>query len=275
MNKICILARNFETYFIKRLSEEIGNERLIRFNPWLEARPEQVVNQVLVRSSGVYGSDRDLAWLSGQSDKNIINPLWSLTCFRQKSTQYGFLADHEFCHLPWMSFEQASEEKAQEMSRDTGARKVLVKPDRGQGGWGQKVLLNREVATWKKQKIAVNDTSYLFQPYLEGYQEYRVFFIRDQLQIVLKRRSLTGGPANFAQAGEAELALLPDAILPEVKRLIARSQAYYGAIDLLIGTNNYYFLELNVVPGIEQLEAVSGVNIIRQLLAANFFCQLF
>jgi glutathione synthase/RimK-type ligase-like ATP-grasp enzyme len=48
----------------------------------------------------------------------------------------------------------------------------------------------------------------------------------------------------------------------------------YGAIDFLIDGDQIYVIDINCVPGIEQLEAISGENIMRKLLTANFFSQL-
>ena len=70
------------------------------------------------------------------------------------------------------------------------------------------------------------------------------------------------------------MATLSNDVTQEIERLIEKSGAYYGAIDFILQDDQIYFLELNVVPGIEQLEKISGQNVLRPFLSAKFFCQI-
>lgn len=264
MNKILVVAKNPETYFIKRLREEV---HFTLFNPWLDDWEKGFRHSLaLVRSSGIYQSDKDLEFL-GPFKGTILNPLKALKLCRQKSTQYHFLQQHHFGHLPWMDLGQVSLEGAQEWIRKQEGR-ILVKPDKGQGGWGIEVLGREDFILWWKKQKAREDLDYLIQPYLEETQEYRVFFIKEEL-FTLLRKSSQGMTANFRQEGKAQIAALPHYLREELLRLIKSSGVQYGAIDLLVKDQRYYILEINTVPGIEQLEKLSGINIIQRL------CQVF
>jgi len=103
----------------------------------------------------------------------------------------------------------------------------------------------------------------------------RCFFIKDDLKITLERKSKTSIDANFKKQGNASLVELPTHLVSVIEKIIDLSGLYYGAIDLLVEGDEIYFLDINAVPGIEQLEAVSHQNIMRKLLTANFFSQLF
>ncbi len=62
MNKLVVVTKNKETYFVRRLIEEVGN-RAVFFNPWQDfILPES--EKYLVRTTGVYRSDLDLHFLS-------------------------------------------------------------------------------------------------------------------------------------------------------------------------------------------------------------------
>jgi glutathione synthase/RimK-type ligase-like ATP-grasp enzyme len=256
MNKLCVFSTNVKTYFMTRLINEVG-QGLVIFNPQIESELPDA-QAVLVRTSGVLRNDLDLAVLEKSHQTKIYNPLFSLKIFRGKASQYEFFEKNNFPHLPWKRMNGLFE-------IPVWGSKYLVKPDRGQGGWGIRVFDRKELLTWwSKQKVS-GDLDYLLQPFMTDVQEFRVFFC-GLGRIILKRKNSDRIPANFQSGGEAELSSLPSGFSSEIERLIKCSGAVYGAIDLFIKADQMFILELNTVPGIEQLEMVSGTNIIRSLL---------
>jgi glutathione synthase/RimK-type ligase-like ATP-grasp enzyme len=147
---------------------------------------------------------------------------------------------------------------------------AVVKPVVGQGGWGVEALTWERFRSWQKKKGS--DQDYLLQPLIKGGQELRYFFIKDSWSCVLERTSPSGVAANFQQQGKAKPGALPDKFRPTIEQIIHQSGLIYGAVDLIIDGDHLYVLELNAVPGIEQLEKISGENVITRL-AAKFFCQ--
>lgn len=263
MNKLTIVAKNPQTYFIKRLSEELGEHRIQHFNPWIDPIPASC-DKILFRSSGIYQSDDDLNFVR-TTKAEVMNPLRCLEIFRSKSSQYEFYNSQLHPSLPWWYLADWTDESSD--------GEFLVKPDKGQGGWGIEVLRAGELIKWKQFQVAKGDLSWVVQPYLRT-QEYRVFFVGEE-RICLKRFPKAGERvSNFAQEGEARLVALPIEIKSVVEPLIKDSGAYYGAIDLLDSVNGPIILELNVTPGIEQVEALGQRNLIQALLSANFFCQI-
>lgn len=260
MNKLLVVAKNPETYFIKRLIKEVGQGGVQLFNPWKDETPTGF-DRVLFRSSGIYHSDRDLDFVRHCAHP-VLNPVPSLELFRAKSTQYQFFQNHFHPFIPW-----------QHLRDFTGGEGwFLVKPDIGQGGWGIQVLTPSQMLTFKQQKLAAGDASWLVQPYVEA-TEYRVFFMGAD-RYTLKRLPTSGkATANFSQEGQAEVVTMPAHFREMIEKLIKDSGAYYGAIDLLDPDPGPVVLEVNVVPGIEQLEQLTHLNIVSRLLTANFFCQ--
>jgi glutathione synthase/RimK-type ligase-like ATP-grasp enzyme len=76
----------------------------------------------------------------------------------------------------------------------------------------------------------------------------------------------SGVTANFTQQGIATLSTLPQDYSQILEKCVQRSGAFYGAIDLLVQDGHPYVLEINSVPGIEQLEKVSGRNVIKEFV---------
>jgi hypothetical protein len=97
MNKFTVLAKNKQTYFVKRLTEELGQEAFDLFDPWSDSKDYSLAPLTLIRTTGVYGDDKDLDFLKGHaSSSKMVNSLKALEIFRSKRTQYFFLKGPAF-----------------------------------------------------------------------------------------------------------------------------------------------------------------------------------
>lgn len=261
MNKFCVIAKNKNTYFIKRLIEEVG--QLPVFDPWSDYDfPE--AEKYIVRTTGIYRNDLDLMMLKGQSPEKVVNSYNVLNRFRTKSSQYYWFEDHHFSSLPWIPLKGTDLVTIEKFFRLYP--ELVVKPLAGQGGWGIEVLTWDKFKSWKKKKGA--DEDYLLQPFIKDATELRYFFLKGHEPIVLERTAKTGIAANFQREGSATVTTLPSEHKKAVEEIIQKSGAHYGAMDLLIKDGVLYVLELNSVPGIEQLEKVSGKNVIQMFLTS-------
>lgn len=264
MNKLCVVGRNFETPFIKRLSEEVGSLKWTPFNPWLEmALPW--ADLYLVRSPGVYRDDWDLIQLERIGEKSgIINPLTALKLFRDKVGQFSFWQGKGISVLPWLDLRQSDLSQALAFFDQQQMSVGLVKPTRGQQGWGVEKCDKDQFAKWWVAQQQKGDRDYLLQPFIKA-RELRVFYIQQKIW-VLERTPLQGVVANFAQQGGASLTQLSSSAASFIKSIIELSGTHYGAIDFFMVNGQPILLELNLSPGIEQLEQLTGENIMNQLL---------
>lgn len=261
MNKICIVAKNKETYFIRRLIEEVGNDGVTLFDPWSDFNFPSA-DMYLVRSTGIYGNDLDLMFMKSLPPEKIFNPLPVLHRFRTKSSQYEWFEEKDIPSLPWIHVKGTDLITIEKFFRLYP--ELIVKPLRGQGGWGIEALTWEMFKKWKKKKGS--DEDYLLQPFIKNAVEYRYFFLKSSEPVVLERKSRSGIAANFQRQGEAKLTALPQEFQKIIDDLIEKSGAVYGAIDMLVQEGRPYVLELNAVPGIEQAEKVSGRNLIKDIL---------
>jgi ribosomal protein S6--L-glutamate ligase len=261
--KILIVSKNWETYFIKRLMSEVGNKEVELYNPWSSLRPpERGHSYVFTRTSGIYGDDRDLKFLTS-FDQRLINPWQDLSRFRRKSDQYQILKIWELPVLPWLDLFVCSDRDLA-VFFENNTKPFLIKPNRGQGGWGVRVFLEKEdfFNWWNK----TSDKDYVLQPFISKCEEERLFFIRSDFILPLIRTSEEGAAANFAQNGQARLMSVSPFHHALVSALLDKTTLFYGAIDLLQTQQGPVILDINASPGIEQLEYVSGQNIIQQIL---------
>ena len=267
MNKLVVVAKNTKTHFIERLTKEVGQANVQLFNPWSDIiLPE--ASHYIIRTTGVYGSDLDLLIAQSLPQDSIFNPLPALRRFRSKSVQYLWFEENDFPVLHWLLLKGTDLITIEKFFRLYP--QAVVKPLVGQGGWGVEVLDWRSFKSWWKKKRG-RDEDYLIQPFIKGARELRYFFIQDNFSITLERKARSGIVANFKAQGSAFEAELPSEFQSIIGRLINQSGAHYGAIDLLISDGQLIILELNTVPGIEQLEQVTGLNIIQKVLNCQFF----
>lgn len=261
MNKLQIIAKNSHTFFIDRIRNEAILKNIVVdiINPWEESSaPSQV--PTLVRSTAIHGSSQDLECIEKWGLETIPS-LHALKTLRTKPLQFTYFHSKNIPYLPWLNLLSASKTEIQAFCHDK--KKLLIKPHRGQGGWGVRVFSDeQELLVWWEE---ATDREYLLQPYLEDYEEIRVFFMRNS-NFALKRTK-KGVAANFRQAGEAQQIPLPSA-LQQIVELISEDLALlYGAADFLVKEGRPYLLEMNLVPGIEQLEEVLGLNVAQELLS--------
>lgn len=262
MNKICVIAKNKNTYFINRLKEEVQGG-VVLFDPWSDLELP-AAERYLCRTTGIYHSDLDLLILGSLPPEKVINPVPVLKRFRSKTSQWVWFEENNFPCLPWLSLK--TEELLSILKFARLYPEMVIKPDVGQGGWGIEGVNQGNIEAWLKKKKKLGDLDYLIQPLIKDAEEYRYFFIEGEAPVVLKRKALSGIAANFQRQGVAEISSFPENFRPEVDRLIALSGARYGAIDLFIQNDRLIVLELNTVPGFEQVEKISGHNLIQKLI---------
>jgi glutathione synthase/RimK-type ligase-like ATP-grasp enzyme len=260
MNKLIVFAKNKNTYFIKRLIEEVdfGVEL---FDPWSDFELPRG-DFYLVRTTGVYQSDLDLLILKSLPQDKISNPLATIDIFRSKKNQYLWLESHGYPILPWIDLSKTDDIQKERFFRLYP--EVVSKPIFGQGGWGIELFNWDKFKGWWKRKKG-KDESYLIQPYIKNAKEFRGFFIQGHPMIFLERRAQHSIAANFTQSGNAAWVEIEERYKGLLEQLARESGAFYGAIDFFIQEEQLILLELNAVPGIEQLERVTGKNIMKEL----------
>lgn len=261
MNKFCVFAKNKETYFIKRLIEEVGDVKL--FDPWSDL-DLPVAETTIARTTGVYRSDLDLMMLRTLPPDSVVNSYEVLKRFRLKNNQYIWFEENDLPVLPWIPVKGTDLLTIEKFFRLYP--ELVVKPLAGQGGWGIEALKWDTFKSWKKKKGA--DEDYLLQPFVRDAVEYRYFFIKGQSPVVLERKAKSGIAANFRKEGEAKLTTFPAEYQATIDNVISRSGAHYGALDILVKDGELSILELNSAPGIEQVEKISGHNIIRTFVSS-------
>jgi len=270
MNKLIVIAKNKNTYFLHQLSRHLNEAELLILDPWDEnwERFLPFIDPVfLVRTTGVYGDHKDLTLIESlmkHGYQKFLNNLDCLKVCRRKSTQFRFFLEIGIPHLPWFHLDQINSMEIRAFFSSNRHGPFLIKPDRGQGGIGLEVVSEKQIM---KMKTDQKDLDFIVQPYLDGAEEFRVFFIENNERFTLRREKTPHAiAANFRQNGSATWIETPEFIEVLLAKLLSHLPLHYGAIDILKIQNQYWVLEVNSVPGIEQLEMVTGKDIAKMLL---------
>ncbi len=280
--KIIYLSPNTDTYFARRFYEECESDGLevLNINPFqsvispLDIDPARCF--IMYRTSGVHMDDFDMEMTKNLYPKaDCWNPLTAVHLTRTKLRQLRFFTKHGLSSVPTLSLRGRVTEDMMTSIDDFAERfnphhQWIFKLNRGQQGIGVNLIDGRQnLFSWLETFWAIKDQDFLIQPYIEAEAEYRCFFIKKTNQVWWLRRTSSGVKSNFAQGGGGELVTMPPkTVEEEALRLISHSPCEYGAIDMLWTGSQAYILELNSQPGIEQLESVTQVNIMKKLLAA-------
>jgi hypothetical protein len=144
----------------------------------------------------------------------------------------------------------------------------VLKMNRGQRGVGVHFMkTENELFSWLETLWRMGDQDFFVQPCVPPGIEYRVTTLGQKVWAVLERKSVHG-VANFAQGGEArELTLSewPAELKSLVELITAHPVADVLSLDILISPAGPVISDINTVPGLEQLEAVTGRNFAHDL----------
>lgn len=109
---------------------------------------------------------------------------------------------------------------------------------------------------------------WLFEEFISNSygKDLRVFTIRDKAIACMIRRSNSDFRANVALGASVESFAVTPVINNIVADIYKQTKLDFLGIDLLFGTEGYYFCEINVMPGLEGIESASGVNISKLII---------
>lgn len=275
--RICLLSQYPGTFSNLRLCEEAQKRgELVRTDP-LSVR--------IAYPGGAEAFDLTLNRIASVEDDSFLWTLMELPSWGRQSNPWEvrkrlwdktrqalWLASLGLPFVPFFAHRRALLEtdlRWQQFARDHAtAHGWVLKVNRGMRGIGVHFLAHTtELFQWLETLYRLGDQDFLIQPRLAPGPEYRVTFVGAKPWAVLEREAMAG-PANFAQGGKArELKELPQELKGLVDQLSGHSIAELVSLDILMGSSGPVISDVNLVPGFEQLEAVTGRNLARDYLA--------
>lgn len=225
----------------------------------------------LFRTSGIRNDDFDLtvAQFYQNYGAKIVNPIDALKNFRTKDHQIMFLNQNKIPTIPSLFYRgKITDELTAELKKINSKEEYIIKMNRGNGGIGVQIIrgLDSLISTLETFE-ALRDQKLLIQPYYPHSKEYRLLFGGDKLLACIEKKIHTNDfRGNSKRSTGVYKQQAPTNILEIGYDAFKKSNLIYAGVDIFEDDKGIKILEINAVPGYEQVENLSGKNIAREIL---------
>lgn len=115
---------------------------------------------------------------------------------------------------------------------------------------------------------AMKDQRFIIQPYIEHKKEWRLFIIKGEiLAVIEKTLHASDFRGNSKRSTGKIIKKIPKDLSLMALSAFTFSGLDYAGVDVLLSDKGEMkILEVNPIPGFEQAEELSGINIARELL---------
>ena len=276
-----IASESSNLYTTKRFIEEAHRLKLtanyinpfeqtifIGFNSKLKKANDSLF---LFRTTGIRYDDFDLIVAKNHELKGdiIINPISDLKMFRNKDTQLQFLAKHILPIIPTINFRgPITEDLMSDLTELAPQEEFIVKMNRGNGGIGVQMLrgidsLKSVLETFQ----AIKDQKMIVQPFLPHKKEYRLLLTQNKILATIEKKILKDDFRGNSKRSNGKYLKNPIRDLSNLAmKAMNLTNLNYAGIDILETNGELKILEINAVPGFQQVEELSSINIARELL---------
>lgn len=278
---ILIASESPDLYTTKRLL--IESKKLKCNGVWLnpyqhmisirrkESTTEKKSGLYLHRTSGTRYDDFDLLVARHHEDMGhkITNPLAALNTFRSKDEQSLFFKRHNLPSIDTLIYRgELNENYWQEIKKLSNKEKYILKMVRGNQGVGVNLIEGiQSMKSLLETFYALKDQKFLIQPYLEHKKEWRFFVVKNEILGVIERTiSPDDFRGNAKRSSGKLLKKIPAALEKVALRAVSLSGLDYSGIDIIETKEGFAILEMNPVPGFQQMEEVSRMNIAKELI---------
>lgn len=280
--KLLIIASNSrEFYTTKRLFEE--GQKLGFTTQWIHPY-EQTVPLSYKQNGGIYfhrstGTNYDdfdliVSEAHELSGFKIINPLSAIRALRTKDQQWCFFERHQLPHIDSMMIrgKVSPEILATIKNWSLIDERFVIKMSRGNQGIGVNLIRGVDsLLSLLETFQAMRDQRFLLQKFVSHTKEWRVFIHREKILACLEKQIEDKDFRGNAKRSLSKNIDIKD-ISKELSHLALKafklSLLDHAGIDILEDkSGNLKILEINAIPGFEQVEKLSGNNIARELLA--------
>ncbi len=245
----------------------------IWINPYRQTLPLESAEQSLYfhRSTGTNYDDFDLLVSSAhQSNGSIItNPLLALKTFRSKDQQQLFFQANELPSVEFVLYRGQTNDEIKQRLLDFKSKRFVLKMVRGNQGIGVNLFESYpSLLSMLETFEAIGDQRFIIQPLIEHTKEWRLFLCGEKiLACIEKRKDKDDFRGNSKRASAKFVKKIPQELINLGLKAIKDSGLDYAGIDIIEAKDGQLkILEINPVPGFEQAEVLSGVNIARELI---------
>ena len=275
--KLIISSESSNLYTTRRLMEE--GDKLKWSTTWinpyefsLNTTDRRTQNGTyMIRTTGVRYDDFDLTCARNFAllKYKIENPIDALTTFRSKELQAVFFKAQQLNTIPSFMYRGALTDTIwEELLKLSPTGDYVLKMSRGNQGIGVNLIKGTQsLRSFLETFHAMRDQRFLIQPFIAHKKELRVFIIKNEIHAIIERTITSSDFRGNAKRSNGKIIKkIPSNLHHELTRASNESGLTYCGIDLIYDGNDFRFLEINPVPGFEQIEKLSKKNIARELI---------
>lgn len=278
-NNLIVASTDIELFTTKRLLQEAKKLKYStgHINPYRFHIPQTaplLKGLYFNRTSGTSYDDFDLAVARYHqiAGMKLSTPLENISTFRSKDMQSLFFREHSLPAINTLTYRgtltNALQVELENLSKD---EKYILKMSRGNQGIGVNLLESKKSLLSVLETFhALKDQKFLIQPFISHQKEWRVFIIKGEIIACIEKKiAASDFRGNSKRSSAKALKKIPAQLEALALNAFSKSQLLYAGIDILeCPKEGLKILEINCVPGFEQAEALSEVNIARELLVA-------
>ena len=293
-----VLTQNDKSYSSKRFVEEAEKIQIpirvenpfkhsLFFNPsqlslpqWPSLTQEKIAPSLfgLHRCTGTNFDDFDFLFSEFliRLGATIENSPSSMKKIRGKDNQLLFFCENNLPHIPTLCLRgRPQENHLKKMESYFGPfqnkEKYVLKTTRGNRGLGVNLINGKDsLFSILETFWALKDQKFILQPFVESSEELRIFVIKNKLLGAIKKTNSSFDFRKNCERVQNFNFLKSESLDPEVKKLseiaIKNSGCLYLALDVLLTKEGPLLIEVNTVPGLENFEKVSGINVAKEIL---------
>lgn len=244
-------------------------------NPYqfhIPMKPQTLDGYYFHRTTGTNYDDFDLLVTKHHeiSGMSVTNPLERLKIFRSKDSQALFFSEHKIPGIKTLLMRGSlTEQMEEELLSLSNEQKYILKMSRGNQGIGVNILeSHKSLVSVLETFHAMKDQRFLIQPYMPHKKEWRALFVRGEIIACIEKSiSKEDFRGNAKRSTGKLLKKIPRELEKIAHHAYMHSGLDYAGIDLLeTNKGQILVLEVNAVPGFEQAEELSRINIARELL---------
>jgi ribosomal protein S6--L-glutamate ligase len=276
-NNIIIASLNPTLFTTKRLLEEAIKLKHspIYLNPYQHHITQHQIKLnglYFHRTTGTNYDDFDLLVSKHHElqGMKITNSITTLKTFRSKDLQSLFFTEHKLPAIKTILYRgKLSDSLQYEISKLSKDQKFILKMSRGNQGIGVNILESeKSLHSVLETFYAMKDQRFLIQPFILHKIEWRLFIIKGEIMACIEKTlSKTDFRGNAKRSTGKILKKIPVELQKIAINAFNCSGLDYAGLDLLItDKGEILILEINPIPGFEQIEELSGKNIARELL---------
>ncbi|OFZ52370.1 MAG: hypothetical protein A2381_10485 [Bdellovibrionales bacterium RIFOXYB1_FULL_37_110] len=234
---------------------------------------------VLHRVTGIKHENYDLNF-SGMLQANgakIVNNLNAFEKLRDKEQQAVFFRQHQIAVIPAFGLRKRLGpteldkiiEKLSPYHVDPKTPPAyIIKTTRGNQGVGTNLIIGvKSLKSILETLWAIRDQKFLIQPFLKEAYEYRILATSKGILGAIQRTpDQNDFRANAHHGTACKLKNLPAGLIEFAQNAFFKSGANYAALDLFLWQDQFMVVEINLVPGFRQMEAITGNNVAMEII---------